>query len=215
MNLLVAIEGCDGAGTATQAKLLAEALAGRQIPCHLTRQPSDGPIGRMIREVLAGTKKIPPEALALLFAADRIDHMEREVEPAWNDGMIVVSDRWYHSSFAYNVDEDNVTGFACLQELVPQDRSWIVALNAFARRPDLTILLDIRPEVAAERRVKAGRATELFDDIETQRRVVARYRRLMSWMPAMTALDGEREVGAIAREIFLRVDELITLHRRA
>src|SRR5215510_4380033 len=113
---LIVLEGIDGAGTTTQAGKLVEALRREGRDAHLTREPSDGPIGRLLREILSG-KHAPVDAttMALLFAADRADHLQREVEPALKRGAVVVSDRWYHSSLAYQGSEE--------------DREWILTVN--------------------------------------------------------------------------------------
>ena len=100
------IEGLDGAGTTTQSRRLVEHLNAHGKPAHGTREPSDGPVGRLIREMLTGGHAIEGEKLSqgtfgLLFAADRLDHMQREVEPKLAAGVTVISDRWYHSSLAY------------------------------------------------------------------------------------------------------------------
>src|SRR5512139_742195 len=109
-GLFIAIEGIDGAGTTTQAKLLFDGLRARGLPVHLTREPSDGPIGVLIRQILTGRVVVPglqgPRApdwatMALLFAADRLDHVEAEIAPNLADGVTVVSDRYDYSSVAY------------------------------------------------------------------------------------------------------------------
>jgi len=183
---LIVIEGLDGAGTTTQARKLVEHLTARGVAAHLTREPSDGPIGRLIREMLTGAHAIAGEKLSqgtfgLLFAADRLDHLQREVEPAIARGAIVVSDRWYHSSLAYQG-----TG---------ADRDWIAQLNSRARRPDLTIFLKVRPEIAARRRADAGRTQELFEDLAMQEEVDAGYRATIAELIAagetIEIVDGE------------------------
>jgi dTMP kinase len=183
---LVVIEGLDGAGTTTQVRRLVEHLTARGKKAHATREPSDGPVGRLIREMLTGGHAIPGEKLSqstfgLLFAADRLDHMQREVEPAIRAGTIVVSDRWYHSSLAYQG-----TG---------ADRDWIAHINSRARRPDVTVFLKVRPEVAAKRRAAAGRSQELFENLEMQREVDAGYRATMAELIAagetIETIDGE------------------------
>ncbi|HET9990176.1 MAG TPA: dTMP kinase [Kofleriaceae bacterium] len=180
---LIVIEGLDGAGTTTQARRLATYLGDR---AHLTREPSDGPIGKLIREMLAGGHAIADTAISqgtfgLLFAADRLDHLQREVEPALAAGKLVISDRWYHSSLAYQG-----TG---------ADRDWITQLNSRARHPELTIFLQVRPEVAAARRAAAKRTEELFEAIEMQRAVEAGYKATISELGAagerIEILDGE------------------------
>lgn len=202
MTRLIVLEGLDGAGTTTQARRLVEHLRGRGHQAHLTREPSDGPIGRLIREMLTGNHAIPDQPIAqstfgLLFAADRLDHIQREVEPRLAAGVTVVSDRWYHSSLAYQG-----TG---------ADRDWITTLNARARRPDLTIFLQVRPEVAAQRRVAAGRVQELFEDLRMQQDVEAGYRATIAELTALgeriEVLDGELPADHVFQQILLLVGD--------
>lgn len=184
---LIVIEGLDGAGTTTQVRRLVEHLNAHGTPAHGTREPSDGPVGRLIREMLTGGHAIEGEKLSqgtfgLLFAADRLDHMQREVEPKLRAGVTVVSDRWYHSSLAYQG-----TG---------ADRDWIATLNARARRPDITLFLKVRPEVAAQRRAAARRKEELFEDLRMQQEVDAGYTATIAELKAqgerIEILDGEQ-----------------------
>lgn len=186
MSRLIVLEGLDGAGTTTQTRRLVEHLNARGTKAHATREPSDGPVGQLIRQMLTGGHAIPGQSIAqstfgLLFAADRLDHLQREVEPALAAGVTVVSDRWYHSSLAYQG-----TG---------ADRDWITLLNARARRPDLTIFLQVRAEVAAARRVAAGRVQELFEDLRMQEEVAAGYKATNSELAALgeriEVIDGE------------------------
>ncbi len=142
--MLVVLEGIDGAGTTTQAARLVTALNAAGHPTHGTREPSQGPVGRLLREMLAG-QHAPVDAatMSLLFAADRADHLAREIEVALLRGQIVVSDSYYHSSLAYQGADE--------------DREWIANLNANARQPDVTFLLDVDVDLAAKRRADAGR----------------------------------------------------------
>lgn len=200
MSKLIVLEGLDGAGTTTQARRLADALAARGRIAHVTREPSDGPIGRLIREMLTGGHAIPGASISqatfgLLFAADRLDHVQREVEPALAAGHVVISDRWYHSSLAYQG-----TG---------AERDWIRTLNGRARKPDLTVFLRVRAAVAAERRVAARRAQELFEDLPMQERVAAGYEAVLAELAAAgeatTILDGEQPLDAVAEAIVAAV----------
>lgn len=190
------IEGLDGAGTTTQVRRLVEHLNSRGQRAHGTREPSDGPVGKLIREMLTGGHAITGQAISqstfgLLFAADRLDHLQREVEPKLLAGNWVVSDRWYHSSLAYQG-----TG---------ADRDWITMLNARARRPDITVFLRVRPEVAAERRMAAGRTQELFEDLEMQREVDAGYRATIDELSAqgekIITIDGEQSEDDVFVEV--------------
>jgi dTMP kinase len=187
-GLFLVVEGIDGAGTTTQARRLCDALEAQEIACHLTREPSDGPIGRLLREILAGEHQ-PNDAtsLGLLFAADRADHLQREVEPALAEGKVVISDRYYHSSLAYQGSEE--------------DRGWIATLNQRARTPDCTFFLEVDPEVAAQRRADDDRSEEIFDKLETQRRVAAGYRAVVadrSGSECIETIDGHLPMDEIS-----------------
>jgi dTMP kinase len=196
MTRLIVLEGIDGAGTTTQSRRLVERLRSHGRTAHWTREPSNGPIGRLIREMLTGHHALPTGPISqstfgLLFAADRLDHCQREVEPQLAAGATVVSDRWYHSSLAYQG-----TG---------ADRDWILTLNARARRPDLTIFLQVRPEVAAQRRIAAGRVQELFEDLQMQHEVDTGYRATFAELTAqgerIEMIDGELPPDAVFQQI--------------
>jgi dTMP kinase len=204
MSKLIVLEGLDGAGTTTQARRLAEALRAAGHTAHVTREPSDGPIGRLIREMLTGGHAIEGERLeqatfGLLFAADRLDHVQREVAPALAAGTVVISDRWYHSSLAYQG-----TG---------AERDWIRVLNQRARRPDLTVFLRVRPEVAAQRRADAGRSEELFEDQKMQRSVAEGYDEVLAELGAagerIEVLDGERPLDEVTAAIVAAVTAVL------
>lgn len=203
---LIVLEGLDGAGTTSQAKRLCQALSDRGIANHLTRQPSDGPIGKLLRQMLTGHHLMadgsaPNQGVfGLLFAADRMDHIQREVEPALAAGRIVVSDRWYHSSFAYQGTD--------------ADATWISILNQRARVPDLTLFLRVAPEVAAHRRMLAGRVQELFEDLPMQQRVAAGYERVnanLSLSQRIEILDGEQSIESVWQSIWQHTTELLQL----
>lgn len=198
--MLIVLEGLDGAGTTTQVRRLVEHLTARGRAAHATREPSDGPIGKLIREMLTGHHaiagaKLSQATFGLLFAADRMDHLQREVEPKLAAGAVVVSDRWYHSSLAYQG-----TG---------ADRDWIGALNARARRPEVTIFLEVRPHIAAQRRQAAGRIQELFEDLHMQEEVAAGYRATIAELRAqgerIEIIDGEADPDSVFAAIVAAV----------
>src|ERR1017187_1840709 len=103
----VVLEGIDGAGTTTHVARLAERLRASRVPVRATREPSDGPIGTLVRQVLTGRIVVPGgrapawATMALLFAADRMDHVETEIEPFVASGGTMISDRYDASSLAY------------------------------------------------------------------------------------------------------------------
>ena len=157
----IALEGVDGSGTTTQLTRVSEILSQRGLVVHQTMEPSKGPIGVRIREILRGETKTPPDSLALLFAADRLDHLKREIEPAMTKGQVVLTDRYLISSLAY--------------QSLDVDLAFIETINARARKPDISILLRISPEDAALRRAQRGGAEEIFDDLELQKTISRSY----------------------------------------
>jgi dTMP kinase len=177
----VVLEGIDGSGTTTQVARLAERLRGQGVLVRSTREPSDGPVGVLVRQVLTGRVVVPGgrapgwATMALLFAADRMDHVESEIEPFVAQGGVVLSDRYDASSLAYQ----SVSSGASAKEAV----QWIRSLNRYVRRPDLTIVLDIAPEVAAERCKVRGDVAQLYDQNEVQRALAEFYRELAKHMP--------------------------------
>ncbi len=181
---LIVLEGIDGSGTTTQAARLGAHFGAR---VHVTREPSDGPIGAEIRKILRGAHApVDPAAVALLFAADRVDHLAREIAGKLDAGVHVVSDRYLMSSLVYQ-------GYSVQYD-------WVLTINQLARQPDLTILLDVPVEVAGERRRARGEPDELFDAPEVQRIVAARYRAVATQLET----DGERVVtidGSPAAEV--------------
>ncbi len=206
-GLFIVLEGIDGAGTTTQTKRLARSLAARGLPVHTTREPSDGPIGVLVRQMLTGRVVVPGlsgprppgwKTMALLFAADRADHVEAEIEPNLRDGVTVLSDRYYHSSIAYQS--------ATSPEGAPQREQaalWVRELNRWARKPDLTIVLDVSPEVAARRRSSRGGSTELYEESDLQRELASFYRDIDRHFPSerIVHVDADASEDEVAARI--------------
>ena len=199
--VFVVLEGIDGSGTTTQLSRLEAHLQARGRRVLATREPSAGPVGRLVREILLGQHRLPGGApadglaMALLFAADRRDHLRREIEPALAAGVDVVSDRYLMSSLAYQAEE--------------AARGWVADLARDVRPPDLTVLLDVPVEVAAARRRAAGRVTERYDADEVQARVAANYRALAAADPTAVVVDGAPPLDEVAAAIAAEVDGLL------
>jgi dTMP kinase len=197
----IVLEGIDGAGTTSQLARLAGQLERGGAEVLATREPSDGPIGKMLRQMLSGdlgTKSGTPlgwAGMALLFAADRRYHLESEVEPALARGAHVLSDRYDASSLAYQ----SVTSDADARAALP----WIAELNRYARRPDVTIVLDVPAEVAAERRAKRNEAAQIYETDATQRALADFYRTLPTILPAdcIEIVGGEGSPDAVEARI--------------
>jgi dTMP kinase len=206
------VEGLDGAGTTTQARRLAAALreAGRRV--HVTAEPSGGPVGALARLVLSkrlggapgqaaggGDAGFDPGALALLFAADRLDHLRAEIEPRLAAGEDVVSDRFTLSSLAY-------------QSLTCGSLAWVEAVNSRARAPDLTLFLKVPARVAVARRQAENGGGELFEVPEFQRRVARAYDRSVARLRArgerVEVVDGTRPVEEVTAALAAAVRRL-------
>jgi len=200
----VVLEGLDGAGTTTQARLLCESLRAAGSRVHVTAEPSGGPAGALVRQILTRRVSGPdggfdPAALALLFAADRLDHVAAEIAPKLGAGFDVVSDRFTLSSLAY-------------QGVTTGDMGWVDALNARAAVPDLTIFLRVRADVAFRRRQAATVDREIFEVGPFQRKVAASYDRAIVRLRAkgqrIVEVDGEASVEAVAAAVRAEMEKL-------
>ena len=200
------LEGLDGAGTTTQAALLSERLRREGRRAHVTAEPSGGPVGALVRQILRGRiggagggAGFDPRALALLFAADRLDHHAVEIAPKLADGVDVVSDRYTLSSLAY-------------QGVQLGESGWVAELNRAAERPDATLFLRVRPDVALRRRQAASLEREIFEVDAFQRKVARSYdeaiRRVRRKGERVIELDGEAPVEAVAAAVWDAVGRL-------
>jgi dTMP kinase len=184
-GVFICVEGLDASGKTTQSKLLVKNLRKKGFDAIYTTEPSKGNIGRLIRRhVLLGKNRLSVVLEALLFAADRVDHLEREVVPALEEGKIVVSDRYLYSSLAYQ-------GAAGL------DLKWIEGINKWAMKPDLTIYLDIPPEIVLQR---LKRKKTLMETLHNQQQVRETYLKLVK-AHGLRIVDGNKPKREVAREI--------------
>lgn len=196
----IAIEGIDGSGSTTQAHTLVNCLKSIGRKAYFTAEPSLGPVGQLLRTFLGKEKKITlgmSQIMALLFAADRLYHYEKEINPLLEKGIDVVTDRYVLSSIAYQ-------GL-----LVGVDR--IKVLNEHAPEPDLTILLDVDEHIAQIRRKRRGGKREVFDDLETQNRVRECYLKHSKDMGAVV-IDGSEDKEEITKQLFSIVASHFQLH---
>ena len=188
----IVVEGLDGSGKTTQAKLLTARLS-RSRRAVYTQEPSNGNIGAFIRNhVLYGANRVPTVVEALLFAADRIDHVQNEVQPALNLGMVVVSDRYVYSSLAYQ-------GSAGLS------LDWIETINGHALKPDLALFIDVAPEVVLQR---LKRRKSVMENLETQRKVREIYQKFVE-KGELVRIDGGKPKSNVAEEVFAAVTKFL------
>ena len=154
-GLFIAIEGLDGSGGTTQVRRLAEWLSSHQQPVQCTREPTDGPVGKLIRRSLSPADPasvLSDRVLPHLFAADRRDHLDRLVHPTLAAGTTVITDRYVPSSLAY---QGLTIGVQAAFDL-----------NAAFRAPDLTVVLEVAPQECMRRIVARGGTLERFEDLD-------------------------------------------------
>lgn len=147
---LVVFEGIDGSGLTTQSRLLHRHLCEEtQGRAHLTKEPTDGPVGAQLLLALRGRLVFEPAVMALCFAADRLDHLATEIVPRLQAGFYVVSDRYFLSSLAY--------------QALDSDVPWLRAINSRCRQADLTFFLDVPVDICMARLRATRWRVELFE----------------------------------------------------
>lgn len=195
-NLFIALEGIDGSGKSTQAKLLAQAMTEAGHRVYTTFEPTDGMIGSVLRNILKGVIKADHRVIAGLFLADRLDHLLNEetgIVKKIQDGYTVITDRYYFSSYAYHGAH--------------MDMDWVIAANKMCAdilKPDMNIFIDVAPEVSMQR-INAGReSTELFENLDSLRQIRAKYMEAFEKLKQterIIIIDGNRPTDVIANEI--------------
>jgi dTMP kinase len=184
----ICIEGLDGCGKTTQAKLLVKRLRKSHTAIY-TAEPSRGKIGVFIRKrCLYGEERLSSVAEALLFAADRVEHVENEILPAVGKGKLVVSDRYVYSSLAYQG-----AGGLSLE--------WIEKINEHALRPDLAVFIDVDPKVVMQR-LKPKKS--VMENLETQQKVREIYLKFVA-KGELTRINGDKPEKEVADALFAAV----------
>ncbi|GAA4469889.1 dTMP kinase [Nemorincola caseinilytica] len=194
--LFITIEGTDGSGKSTQARLLAERLAAAGHKVHTTFEPTGGHIGRLLRSILRGELKADQKAIAALFLADRLDHIQNENDGLLKmlaDGYTVICDRYYFSSYAYHS--------------VYVDMDWVIECNRMCAgmlRPDMTIFIDVPPEACMQRIVANREVPELYETTDILRKVRDNYLAAFTRLgneEKVTIIDGNRAIDAVAADV--------------
>lgn len=193
---LIVLEGIDGSGKTTLARRIAEVVRAEGREVVETREPTDGPHGRRIREIAAsGRAGVDPEEELELFMADRRTHVAEVVRPALARGAVVVQDRSYFSTVAYQGERG-------------LDRDRLLALGeSVAPRPDLLLVVDLPAEVAVERIQKGrGAALDDFEAVESLRRI----RSVFLGFEGITVVDATQPPEAVAEAALAHVRPLVT-----
>jgi dTMP kinase len=183
-GVFICVEGLDGCGKTTQTKLLVRRLR-KDFNAVYTAEPSKGEIGKFVKKHYLHTDKRGPIVVeALLFAADRFEHVKNEVLPALDEGKVVVSDRYVYSSLAYQ-------GAAGL------DLKWIEKINEHAVRPDLALFIDVEPETVVGR---LKRKKSVMENFETQMKVREIYLKFVE-KGELVRIDGNRSKIEVAKDV--------------
>jgi len=195
---LIAIEGIDGAGKSTQAKMLCRHLSDDGYETVYLREPTDGPIGRRIRELAnQGRDFLSPEEEFRLFLEDRREDVEKNIRPALESGRVVVIDRYFYSSIAY-------------QGALGLDPEMINCENrAIAITPDLMIYLAIPADISPSRiETSRGDQANLFENLDNLRRVRERFEAMD--YPEIVRVDGTGPVERVHETIYRLARKAIT-----
>ena len=195
-GLLIAFEGIDGTGKTTQIGMLAEVLRQRGLSVVATREPTDGQYGRKIRELYKNRKSVTPEEELALFLDDRREHVEMLIAPALALGQVVLTDRYYYSTAAY-------------QGAAGHDPQKIIAANElFAPVPDMVIMLEAPVSLGVHRVQKLrGETLNDFEQEETLARVAKIFAGLQG--ANIRRIDGTGDAGAVHALVMQNVAELL------
>ncbi len=194
-GLLIVFEGTDGTGKSTQLKLLATALEKQGFPVVSTCEPSNGKYGKQIRALFTKRNTIKPEDELELFLADRKDHVDDLIIPELKNGKIVLCDRYYLSTIAYQ-------GAAGLD---PTD---ILTRNNFAPTPDLAILFHVPLEIGIKRITESRReALNDFESKEYLQKVSIQFERLQ--LPCIQRVDATKDINSVHQNVLALVTPLL------
>jgi dTMP kinase len=201
-GLFIAFEGGEGSGKTTQARLIAIWLREQGFDVVATHEPGATKIGMRLRALLLDTAHagMSPHAEALMYAADRAEHVASVIQPALDRGAVVITDRYIDSSLAYQG-----TGRGLRTADIARLNSWATG----GRKPDLTILLDMPPEAGLGRRARSADRLEA-EPLEFHHRVRAGFLALARAEPSRyLVLDANRPVGEITQQIKDRIREVL------
>ena len=199
----IVIEGLDGAGGTTQSRLLQSWLERQGHTVVQTNEPTDLPVGQLIRQVIQDPhSKVGDEVLAYLFAADRQNHLTQTILPALSSGTVVLSDRYYHSSLAY--------------QSISLDFDFVAQLNEPFQAPDITVFLLLEPETSFGRVQKRGLPIERFETLDRLRSIAQSYNRVIEYCQnrgeKIICLDATQSIEEIHELICTAIEPILSNH---
>src|SRR3989338_771962 len=175
---LYVFEGLDGEGIKTKATLLRNHFLNKEKDAILTKEPTDGLVGGIIKACLRGEWKTNPLTLQMLFAADRAHHLNTEIEPAMKKNKIVICDRYVLSSLVFGALNTNL-------DILKQ-------INSHFMKPHITIVIDTNPKICLERMKKARHHVELFEEEQKLVQIRQNLLTMKKYFPETYFIDGNR-----------------------
>ena len=193
IGVLVNLEGIDGCGKSTQSKLLQNKLEEMGENVIILKEPTKRPYGQKLWDILHGKRKATNEEILELFVLDRKQHVEEKIEPALDDGTVVLMDRYYYSSMAYQV-----AGGIDVEEIREK--------HVFAPKPDIVLIFDLPVSIALER-VKGHSNADEFEKEEHLEKVREAYLDLGN-DPLVRIVDATRTPEEIFGNVWKLVSEV-------
>ncbi|MEK9134870.1 MAG: dTMP kinase [Patescibacteria group bacterium] len=189
----IVFEGPDGSGQSTQAALLKDFLIKQEYNVILTKEPTrDSEAGKQIRQILDTKITMESQKIQELFAQDRKEHLENLIIPALKESKIVISDRYFFSTFAFGVSDG-------------LDLEKLISLNNNFLYPDIVFELKVNPEICIQRIEKRGEGIKLFEKIDKLTKVWQVYETLSKRFENVYIIDGEKTI----EEVFSQVKNII------
>lgn len=199
----IAFEGIDGSGKSTQIALLKQRLKEEGIPVYVTREPTDGPYGAMLHTIMTGRLDACEETIAALYVADRMDHIKNKrngLLAKIEEGITVLTDRYYFSSYAYQGAHISM--------------DWTIMANSIcaqALRPDLNLFFDLKPEVSFARISQNRTDFEIYEKLDnlrnTRQKYLEAFERLKD-QEKVSFIDADQSTEQIAEDVWTQVKML-------
>ena len=191
--MLIDLEGIDGCGKSTQSKFLMEKFEENNEKTIILKEPTSGKYGKKLWEMLSGKRKATTEQILDLFVMDRKEHVDEKINPALKEGKIVLMDRYYYSTMAY-------------QAAAGIDVNRIRKDNEFAPKPDIVLIFDL-PADLAMKRVKGHSVADVFEKEEHLEKVREAYLDLRD-DPLVRIIDSTRTPEEIFEDVWKLVSEV-------
>ena len=202
-GIFIVFEGIDGSGKSTQIKLLHNRLKNDDHRVYSTFEPTDGPIGLLIRQMLTGEVETDQRTIASLFAADRTDHLVNQkngIKTKVDGGEIVLCDRYYFSSYAYHAQHIEM--------------DWVInanALNSDILRPDVTLFIDVDPRTCFDRLKSSRTQLEMYEKIDIMEKVREHYFEAFEKLKSRESIlvvDGNSSAEKVEQRIWESVNKM-------